>query len=124
MSVRAIPAGAGSGSPSRAHTQGVWSLLMLPMLLVTGAVAAVVGINLLGRRGLEGSEPMSVQGAYGWVVFAMTTVVFLAPLIVGVVLGVKALRGGERRLGLTGILVDGLILVAYPIVGVIGLLGQ
>ena len=34
---------------------------------------------LLGRRDLEGSEPMSVQGAYGWMVWAICKMA-LAPL--------------------------------------------
>jgi hypothetical protein len=100
------------------------SLLMLPALIVSAIPAAVVGIWLLGRRDLEGSEPMSVQGVYGWMVFAVSTAIFVIPLVVGVILAAKAYRGGERRLGLTGMLVDGAILVLYPIVGILGLLGQ
>jgi cytochrome c oxidase subunit IV len=101
-----------------------WSLLMLVMLIPAALIAAIFGVYMLGRRDLEGSEPMSVQGAYGWMVWAISTIILLAPVAVGLVLGLKARRLGAKRLGLVGSLIDGAILIGYPIMSVMGLLRQ
>ena len=112
MSTSGIAGHQASAGSSRGHTLGVWSLLMLPFLLVSGAAGGIVGFILLGFRELEGSEPMSEQGAYGWMVLAVSTLLFMTPMIVGVVLGTKARKLGER-LGTIGMVVDGAILVGY-----------
>jgi hypothetical protein len=85
---------------------------MVPALVVTFCVSFGVQVWILGLKGLEGSEPMSEQGAVGWLSFAVGMVIFLAPLAVGVLLGSKAQRLGEHRLGLAGILVNGVLLVS------------
>ena len=125
MSVPAVPV---SATPSedvpRGRQLGRWSLLMLPMLLVTAIVAGFLGMFLLGRRDLEGSEPMSVQGAYGWMVWALCTIIFIAPTAVGFVFGLQARRLGARGAGLAGMLVNGLIFVGYPTLSFVSLLGQ
>ena len=108
----------------RGRRLGTWSLLMLVMLVLSAILAAVFGMFMLGRRDLEGSEPMSVQGAYGWMVWAVSTAILLVPMAIGLVLGFKARRLGAKRLGLAGILIDGVILVGYPLVSFISLLGQ
>ena len=113
MSTSGITSHQASTGPSRGHTLGVRSLLMLPLLLVSGAVGGVVGFILLGFKNLEGSEPMSEQGAYGWMVLAVSTLLLMTPMIVGVVLGAKARKQGERRLGTIGMVIDGAILVGY-----------
>ncbi len=109
---------------ARARSLGTWSLLMLPMLLVAAIVDGILGFWLLNRKGLDGSEPMSVQGAYGWMVFALSTVILMVPMAVGVVLGLKAWRGGAKRLGMAGTLFDGAILVGYPLLATANLLSQ
>ena len=113
MSTSGIVGNQASTGSSPGHTLGVWSLLMLPFLLVSGAAGGIVGFILLGFRELEGSEPMSEQGAYGWMVLAVSTLLFMTPMIVGVDLGTKARKLGERRLGTIGMVVDGAILVGY-----------
>ncbi len=102
-----IPAG------SRAHTLGVWSLLMIPFLLVSGAAGGILGFVILNANGLEGSEPMSVQGTPGWIAFVLSTTIFMLPMMVGVVLGLKARRLGERRLGTAAAVIDAVILVGF-----------
>jgi hypothetical protein len=127
MSSPAIPAEPGpvtDRGSAKARSLGTWSLLMLPMLLVSGIAGGFLGFWLLGRKDLEGSEPMSVQGAYGWMTFVLSTAIFMAPMVVGIVLGVKAWRGGARRLGMAGTLIDGAILVVYPFLSTVNLLGQ
>jgi hypothetical protein len=101
-----------------------WSLLMLPLLLLTAAVAAFLGMYLLGLRDLQGSEPMSVQGAYGWMVWAMTTAVFLTPAAAGVALGLMARRHGSGRAGTVGLVLNGVILVGFPLLALVNLLGE
>jgi hypothetical protein len=110
------------GVSDRARRLGTWSFIMLPMLLVTGLIGAFVGMWLLGRRGLEGSEPMSVQGAYGWLVWVVTSVVFLLPTMFGVVFGFRARRAGAKGLGLAGMLVNGALLVGIPTTSLISML--
>lgn len=113
-----------AGTPDRGHTLGVWSLLMLPFLIVSGIVGGVVGLVLLGQGDLEGSEPLSEQGPWGISAFVVSTLLFMTPMIVGVVLGVKARRLGERKLGTIGVIVDGVILVLYTGLGTLNWLTQ
>ena len=120
MSTSGIAGHQASTGPSRGHTLGVWSLLMLPFLVVSGVVGGIVGFILLGFRDLEGSEPMSEQGAYGWMVLAVSTLLFMTPMIVGVILGARARSMGERRLGTIGMVVDGVVLVGYTGLAFIG----
>jgi len=101
-----------------------WSLLMLPLLLLTAALAAFLGMYLLGLRDLEGSEPMSVQGSYGWMVWAVTTGIFLVPAAVGLGLGLQARRHGAGRSGTVGAVLNGVILVGFPLLALFNLLGQ
>lgn len=122
-----VPSMAGQPVPARrdrGHTLGVWSLLMVPLLLVSGAVGGIVGFVLLGMKDLEGSEPMSEQGAWGWMVFALSTLILMVPMIVGIVLGVKARKLGERRLGTIGVAVCGATLVAYTVLSTLNVASQ
>jgi hypothetical protein len=112
------------GEAERARRFGVWSLLMLVFLIPAAIVAAVVGLAILGNAGLEGSEPMSEQGTAGWTALVLTYLILMAPMFVGVFLGAKAHGLGERRLGTTGIVVDGAILVLYTIAAFGGALTQ
>ncbi|MGE5227551.1 MAG: hypothetical protein ACM3OO_11815 [Planctomycetaceae bacterium] len=104
--------------PDRGHQLAVWSLAMIAFLVISAAVGGIVGWVLLSSQGLEGSEPMSEQGTIGWVAFGLSTAIFMAPMVVGVVLGAKARKLGERRLGTIGMVVDGVILLGYPAVAI------
>ncbi len=46
-------------------------------------------------------------------VLVVSTLLFMTPMIVGVVLGAKARKLGERRLGTIGMVIDGAILVGH-----------
>jgi hypothetical protein len=113
MSTPSVAGGPIAGPRDRGHTLGVWSLLMLPFLVVSGIVGGVAGSLLLAPGDLEGSEPLSQQGAWGVSASVVSTLLFMTPMIVGVVLGLRARRLGERRLGTIGPVVDGAILVLY-----------
>jgi hypothetical protein len=86
------------------------SLLMVPALFVSYLVAYFVGTALLSA--LDLSEGDSLKEA-GWgvvaVLFLMALIVI--PQIVGTVVGVKARRPGERRLGTIGVIVNAAIAV-------------
>jgi hypothetical protein len=126
MSIAASTGARGASDPDaeRGRLLAAWSLLMLPILILSAVAAAFLGMFLLGRRDLQGSEPMSVQGAYGWMVWALTTVVFVAPAAVGVVMGFRARAHGARRPGTLGIVLNGLILVGFPLLSLVNLLGE
>jgi len=57
------PAGLADPERDRAHRLGVWSLVMLAFLIPAAIVSGLVSWFILGSAGLEGSEPMSEQGA-------------------------------------------------------------
>jgi hypothetical protein len=122
--VRVRPHPRADSSGSRARSFGIWSLWMVPMLIVSFVLSFATQVWILGLKGLEGSEPMSQQGAIGWVSFAVGMTVLLAPLVVGVYLGVKARGLGAQRLGLAGILVNGSICLALLILLFISTLTQ
>ena len=116
--------GAAEPDTERGRQLASWSLLMLPLLLLTAALAAFLGMYLLGLRDLEGSEPMSVQGSYGWMVWAVTTAIFLVPAAVGLALGIDARRHGAGRAGTIGAVMNGVILVGFPLLGLVNMLGE
>ena len=127
MSVPAASAGASGAADQdavRARSLATTSILMIPMLVVSAIVAAVFALFWLGRRDLDGSEPMSVQGGYGWMVWIVSTAILLIPVVIGVVFGFKARRLGAGRRAWVGIILNGVILIGYPILSFIGLLRQ
>ena len=127
VSVPAVSAGPHPGADSggsRGRSFGIWSLLMLPMLIVSFWPSFITQAWILGIKGLEGSEPMSQQGGIGWLSFAVGMAIFLAPLVVGVYLGARARRLGAPRLGFAGVLVNGLVFLALLISLFIGTLAQ
>ena len=87
------------------------SLYMLPAIIGSAIVSAIVSVALLSQRGLEGSEPMSVQGSYGrFVLILGNLVILLAPAYAGLFFGIRAVRknGGRRAVvaaGLHGVII-------------------
>jgi hypothetical protein len=71
---------------------------------------------------LEEQELLSEAGAWGYVAGFVLLVSMVIPALVGVVLGVRARRLGERRLGTTGIVVNAVIAAYLLIPGVTTLL--
>jgi hypothetical protein len=112
--VPAAPSPTPRTQPDSAHQVGVWSLLMLPCLLPAAIASALVSLSILGSQGLDGSEPMSVQGGAGWVALILGWAILMSPMVVGVILGAKARARGER-LGTVGMIVDGVILAGYTL---------
>lgn len=102
-----------------------WAWLMIPAsLFVMFPVAFVIGSVLLGLRDLEGSEPMSEQGLYGWFVMLLTLGIFVIPQVLGIVFGTRARRLGARGGALAAVIVNAAILIGLPIIVVVGALNQ
>jgi hypothetical protein len=87
-----------------------WSLLM-----VAGTVAATVAAWIVGTfvqsvvLGLEEQQLLTDAGVWGYVAGFFLLALIVLPTLVGIVLGVRARDLGERRLGTTGIMANGLI---------------
>ncbi|MFZ9628651.1 MAG: hypothetical protein ACO3C1_04795 [Ilumatobacteraceae bacterium] len=82
------------------------SLLMLPALVVSAATGGLIGFWMLSARGLEGSDPIAEQGAYGWLVRILTNgVVLVAPSYAGLWWAIRARRLGAGSLALVAVAV-------------------
>jgi hypothetical protein len=102
----------GSAEP-RAARQTRWSFLMLAMIIPAAIVSAIISMVLLNQRGLDGSEPMSVQGSYGWFVRILgNIVILLAPAYAGLTLGIMARRHGGGRRALVAVVLNAVIIAA------------
>ena len=99
-----VPSGARPG-----RRLAISSLLMVPALLLSYVAAFFVGWGLMSALGLEECDMLTEAGAWGVVGAAFLLVLVAVPQIVGIVLGVKARRLGERRLGTTGVVVNAAI---------------
>ena len=89
---------------------GTQSLLMVAATAVAAVVAGIVGTFLgLVVFDLEEQELLSEAGAWGYVAGFFLLALMILPAVIGVVLGVRARRLGERRLGTAGIVVNGVI---------------
>jgi MFS family permease len=83
---------------------------MVAVTLVAGLVAWAVGTFLgLVVFDLEEQQLLSEAGAWGYVAAIFLLALMVAPASAGIVLGVRARRLGERRLGTTGIVVNALV---------------
>jgi hypothetical protein len=71
---------------------------------------------------LEEQELLSEAGAWGYVAGFVLLALMVIPALVGIMLGVRARRLGEARLGTTGIVVNALIAVYLLIPGATTLL--
>jgi hypothetical protein len=85
------------------------SLLMVPALLVSYVAAYFVGVAFQDSLGLTEDELLTEAGIRGVAAAALLLVLLDLPQIVGIVLGVKARRLGERRLGTVGVVVNAVI---------------
>lgn len=98
------------------------SLLAIPAALVWYVAMTFVGIGLQHALGLADDESLREGGAWG-VVGGIGLIVALAvPQVVGVVLGVRARRLGERRLATAGIVLNAAIGAYLVLVSLLGLL--
>jgi hypothetical protein len=106
-----LDAGRSSGGARPGRRLALASLLMLPALLVSYLVAYVVGTALGSAFGLAEGELLKEAGAPGVLAGIALMVIIAAPQVAGIVLGVKARRLGERRLGTAGVVANAAIAV-------------
>ena len=92
------------------------SLLMVPALLLSYVAASFVGWGLMTALDLQEGDMLTEAGAWGVVAAAVLLVLVAVPQIVGIVLGVKARRLGEHRLGTAGVVVNATI-AAFLLLG-------
>lgn len=85
------------------------------LLMVAATAAAAVAAGIIGTFlqfvvfDLEEQELLPEAGVWGYVAGFFLLALMVLPAVVGVVLGVRARRLGERRLGTTGIVVNAVI---------------
>ena len=86
------------------------SLLMVAATAATAVAAGIVGTFLqFVVFDLEEQELLPEAGVWGYVAGFFLLALMVLPAVVGMVLGVRARRLGERRLGTTGIVVNAVI---------------
>ena len=99
-----------------ARRVATWSLLMVAASVVAALIAGALGTFLqFVVFDLEEQELLSEAGAWGYVAGFCLLALMVLPALVGIVLGVRGRRLGERRLGTAGIAVNALI-AAYLVV--------
>jgi amino acid transporter len=106
-----------------ARRVATWSLLMVVAsavaLMVGGAIGTLLQLTVFD---LEEQQLLSDAGPWGYVAAFCIVVLMIGPASVGIVLGVRGRRLGERRLGTTGIVVNALIAAYLLLTGVSTLL--
>ena len=83
---------------------------MVAATVAAGVVAGIIGTFLqfvvfdLGEQ-----ELLAEAGAWGYVAAVLLLALMVLPALMGIVLGVRARRLGERRLGSTGMIVNAVV---------------
>lgn len=99
-----------------ARRLGTWSLLMVAATAVMLVVVGVLGTFLLTEVfDLEEGELLTEAGTWGYVAAFLLLALIALPCVVGIFLGVRARRLGERSWGTTGILVNALTLAFFVV---------
>jgi hypothetical protein len=88
---------------------GLVSLLMVPALAVSFTAAELAGSALQSALGLDANESLTTAGALGAGAAVLLALLLVVPQLVGVVLGSKARRLGERRIGTAGVVLNSAI---------------
>ena len=86
------------------------SLLMVAATLAAAVVAGIIGTVLqLSVFDLGDEELLTRAGAWGYVAAVLLLALMVLPALVGIALGVRARRLGERVLGTTGVSVNAVV---------------
>lgn len=102
-----------------ARRVATWSLLMVAASTVAFVISSAVGTFLqLTVFDLEEQQLLSEAGAWGYVAAFCLVVLMVLPAVIGIVLGLRGRRLGERRLGTTGLVVNALIAAYLVLTGV------
>ncbi len=97
-------------SPGAARMLTLWSWLMLPTLIASFLVGGALGYAFLGLLGLHRGDLLSFAGVAGWAALIVVLVIGALPVIVGVGLGLRAVRAGGGRPAVAATVVNALVL--------------
>ena len=93
---------------------------MVAASVVAMMIGSVVGTFLqLTVFDLEEQQLLSEAGAWGYVAALCVVVLMVVPAVIGIALGLRGHRLGERRLGTVGIVVNALT-AAYLVLTAVG----
>lgn len=102
-----------AGAWHDAHRLAIGSLATVAAFVVWMLLLMPVGWALQAALDLDDTQLLFEAGGWGWVAYvAMVTAAALPPAV-GIVLGLRARRLGERRLGTAGVLANGLVASLY-----------
>ena len=97
------------------------SFLMVPALLLSYVTAYFAGVAVQSAFGLAEDESLREAGVWGVVSGVLLIALIVVPQLVGIALGVRARRLGERRLGTAGVVVNAAIAAFLLLTSVLGL---
>jgi hypothetical protein len=104
--------------PRRGRRYGMASLLMVPALLAAYLPLYVIGSAVMALLGLEEGQLLTEAGPAGAVAAVLMVSLSAVPQLVGIWLGLRARRLGERRLGTAGVVVNALVGAFFVIAAV------
>ena len=87
-----------------------WSWAMLPMLVVSFALAYGSGTLLMRALGVPEGAILTTAGVAGWLAALLVLAVAASPLLAGVLLARRALRQGAGRAALVPLFLNCLLL--------------
>ena len=106
-----------------ARRVAAWSLAMVAASAVALMVGGAIGTFLqLTVFDLEEQQLLSEAGVWGYVAAFCLVVLMVLPAVIGIVLGMRGRRLGERRLGTAGVVVNALTAAYLVLTGVGALL--
>lgn len=97
------------------------SFLMVPALVLSYVTAYFAGVAVQSAFGLAEDESLREAGVWGVVSGVLLIALIVVPQLVGIALGVRARRLGERRLGTAGVVVNAAIAAFLLLTSVLGL---
>ena len=97
------------------------SFLMVPALVFSYVTAYFAGVAVQSAFGLAEDESLREAGVWGVVSGVLLIALIVVPQLVGIALGVRARRLGERRLGTAGVVVNAAIAAFLLLTSVLGL---
>ena len=108
-------------APRPGRRLALGSMLAIPAALVWYVAMTFAGIGLQHALGLADDESLREAGALGVVGGIGLIAALVVPQVVGVVLGTRARRLGERRLAVAGIVLNAMIGADLVLVSLAGL---
>lgn len=92
---------------------------MLPVFVVWTVIYIFAAEEVTRLLGHGPSAPGEVYYIEAWIPWIITTLLWLAPVVVGLVLALVGVRHGEGRLAWVGVAIHGLLLAFFTIPNVI-----